>query len=183
MKKMINKYQLLEDLERVRKDGIISEEEYQKERNTILNMKDSPKNNNKPFLGMKENTYIMLMHLSIFAGIIIFGLGLVAPLILWSLNKDNSPEVDRHGKNIFNLLISWTLYSLIIVFLNFTIIFIIIGLPLLLVAVILPFIFIIIAAINASNGIFWKYPLSIPFFSVKKNESTKQSDFQNQNRF
>lgn len=180
---MANKYQLLEDLERLRKAGTISEEEYQNEREKIFNMNANSRENSSAFFGMKENTYLMLMHLSLFAGIITLGLGLIAPIILWAIYKDNSSEVDRHGKNIFNMMISWAIYTCIAMVLNYTIILAIIGLPLLIILLVLPAIFIIIASINAEKGIFWEYPLSIPFFATQKDNYQKNMNDRNNSSF
>lgn len=54
------------------------------------------------------------IHLSTFLRFIIpFG-NFIGPLILWVANKDKSPFIDAHGKQIINFQISILLYSLII---------------------------------------------------------------------
>lgn len=156
-----NKYTLLENLENLRRAGTISEEEYQREREKIMDS-DTPRSNGD--LGMAENTYLMLMHLSQLAGYIVPLLGYIAPVIMWAVNKDKNESVDRHGKNILNFILSWIIYYCVagILFL------LLIGFPILLALIILQVIFIIIASIKANNGEYWKYPLSIPFFQVNK---------------
>lgn len=39
---------------------------------------------------------------------------------------------------------------------------------------ILGIIFPIIGTVKAANGILWKYPLSIPFFSISTNETSEE---------
>lgn len=113
-------------------------------------------------LGMEQNTYLMLMHLSQLAGMIIAGLGFVLPIILWATNKDKDAEIDRHGKNILNFIISWFIYYAV----SAILIFVLIGIPLLIVLGFMQLIFIIIASVKANSKEFWKYPLTIPFFKV-----------------
>ena len=82
---------------------------------------------------------------------------LLAPrLLICSL-----PELDSHGKVIANWVISALIYGFVFVMLSF----ILIGIPLLWLLGFLSLIFPIIAAIKASNGELWPYPLSFTFFS------------------
>ncbi len=152
------KYEDLKMLDELRTKGSITEEEYQREKSKILNQQDNVfgKANAKPLFGMQENTYLMLMHLSQFSGLILPLLGFVAPILMWILNKKNNPNVDLHGKNIANFMISYFLYCVILAIT-------IIGIPLLLIVGILYIIFVIIGALRANNGIYWKYPMTIQF--------------------
>ncbi|MDP5209012.1 DUF4870 domain-containing protein [Microbulbifer sp. 2205BS26-8] len=113
----------------------------------------------KPW-GLKRNTFLMLLHLSQLAWIIIPGAGFVLPVIMWATTKDHCSEVDRHGKVIFNWMLSLFLYSIACTIL----ILIGIGLLGLLVLALLNIVFILIGAVRANDGIFWRYPLSIGFF-------------------
>lgn len=127
-----------------------------------MNSQNSQKNG----LGdLRENTYIVLMHLSQFAGFLIPLLGFVLPIVLWLVNGKDYPNIDKHGKNIANFMISMIIYMAIAGAFCFTIIGLIIGIPMLIVLGIIQIIFIIVAAVKANNGEYWKYPLSITFFS------------------
>ncbi len=117
--------------------------------------------NEKPW-GMEQNTYCMLLHLSQFAGFAFPGLGLAMPIVMWATNKDSFPEIDRHGKVVFNWIISSIIYYIICVILML----VVIGFVLIFVVAILSFVFTIIGAIKANEGKVWRYPLSIPFFKV-----------------
>lgn len=113
-------------------------------------------------LGMELNTYLMLMHLSQFAGYVVPILGFIAPIVMWAINKDKSAEVDRHGKNILNFIISWVIYA----FVSALLVLVLIGIPLLILLGVMQIVFIIMATIKANGNEFWKYPLTIPFFNV-----------------
>jgi len=153
----MEKYDDLKKLEDLRERGAISEEEFKREKDRILN---SDTYYRKDVGGMNINTYLILMHLSQFAGFIVPGLGFIAPVVMWVVNKDN-PEVDKHGKNILNFMISMIIYAIA----SAILILLIIGIPMLIAIAVIEIVFIIIAAVKAANGEYWKYPLSIPFFS------------------
>jgi uncharacterized Tic20 family protein len=160
----MDKYDELRKLEELKAQGAISEEEFQQEKRRILNP-CSYGNDRRGLGGIQKDTYIVLMHLSQFAGFLVPGLGFILPIVLWLVNAKEYPEVDRHGKNITNFMISMLIYATIAGIFCITIIGIVIGLPMLIIIAILEIVFIIIAAIKASNGEYWKYPLSITFFS------------------
>ncbi len=111
------------------------------------------------YWGMPLNTYCMLIHLSQLTSIIVPGLGLILPIVMWAVNKDKHQDIDMHGKVTVNWLISLFIYSLICGLLTL----IIIGMFGLIILAILNFIFAIVAAIKANKGELWVYPLSITF--------------------
>lgn len=109
---------------------------------------------------VSSNNWAMMIHLGQFAhGVAPLG-GIVAPILVWQLKKDEHPEIDEHGKNVVNWIVSQFLYSIVAGILAFFIV----GIPLLLALVIVSMIFPIIGAIKASNGIVWRYPGTIRFF-------------------
>lgn len=152
------KYEDLKILDELREKGSISEEEYQREKEKLLNDNGNSFSNSakKPLFGLEENTYLMLMHLTQFAGAIIPLAGFVVPILMWTLNKDGNARVDMHGKNIVNAMISYAIYA---VALCITII----GIPLAAVLGVLYAVFVVIAAVKANSGEFWKYPFIIHF--------------------
>ena len=101
-------------------------------------------------------TWGMLCHLSALAWFLPFG-HVLGPLMVWLLKKEDHPFIDEQGKESLNFQISMTIYG----FIAGLSIFIGIGI------VLLPVIFIadigltIIAAIKASNGEDYRYPLTI----------------------
>jgi len=83
----------------------------------------------------------------------------IGPLIIWLLKKDESAYVDYHGKEYFNFLISYFIYSLI----SGILVIILIGGILLGIIAILVFIFTILAAVKAYEGEPYQIPLVIRF--------------------
>lgn len=126
---------------------------------------DSQNNQNNGLGGVQEDTYIVLMHLSQFAGFLIPGLGFLLPIVLWLVKGKDYPNIDKHGKDIANFMISMIIYMAIAGVLCLTIIGLVIGIPMFIVLGIIQIVFIIVAAVKANNGEYWKYPLSITFFS------------------
>lgn len=154
------KYQDLKILDELREKGSITEEEYQREKEKILNetsTSTSSSSTAKPLFGLEENTYLMLMHLSQLLGLIIPLAGFVAPVVMWITNKEINANVDLHGKNILNFTISYLIYSAVLAIT-------IIGIPLLLVLGIIYLVFVIMATVRANNGEYWRYPFIIQFF-------------------
>ena len=150
------KYEDLKILDELREKGSITEEEYQREKEKILNDNNSFNVGKKPLFGIMENTYIMLMHLTQFAGVLIPLAGFIVPILMWITNKDNNANVDLHGKNILNFIISFAIYAAVATIT-------IIGIPVAIIIGILYIIFVIIATVKANNGEYWKYPLTIQF--------------------
>jgi uncharacterized Tic20 family protein len=103
--------------------------------------------------------WAFFLHLSILAGFVVPIAGLVVPIAIWQLKKDELPGIDAHGKNAVNWIISAIIYAVVCVIL----ILVIIGIPLLIALGVVAVIFPIVAAIKANNGEVWKYPLSISF--------------------
>ncbi|MEC4726250.1 DUF4870 domain-containing protein [Shewanella sp. D64] len=96
---------------------------------------------------------------SSFAGYFIpFG-SILGPLIVWLTKRDEMPFVDECGRNCLNFKLSLMIYMLISAILMLVGIgFILIGL-----LAIADIVFTIIASIKASEGISYRYPMSIKF--------------------
>lgn len=111
--------------------------------------------------GMETKQFCMLMHLAQFAGYIIPFAGLILPIVMWASNKDQSDEVDRHGKAILNWIISLFVYSIV----TFILVFFFIGIILIFALFALSILFPILGAVKAGNGEYYDYPLAINFIS------------------
>lgn len=85
--------------------------------------------------------------------------GIIAPILIWQLKKAEFPELDIHGKNVANWMISVLIYAAICT----ALLFIFIGIPLFALLGILVVVFPIIGGIKANNGEVWKYPFTITF--------------------
>jgi len=119
----------------------------------------------------KNTSTAFLIHISALANYIFpFG-GVIAPLIIWQVKKDESTYIDEQGKSALNFNLSFALYSFIVGFGIFSTFFFhfpnFIGLfgSISLVAIIeiIRFIFIVMAAIKVNNNEYFKYPLTIQF--------------------
>jgi uncharacterized Tic20 family protein len=111
----------------------------------------------------EERNWAMIAHLAGLAsylGVVPFA-SVIGPLIVWLLRKDTSAFVDEHGKESLNFQITMSIvYTLYVISC-----FMIIGLLL------LPFVvplyalwvlvLVIVAAIKASNGEHFRYPLTL----------------------
>ena len=103
----------------------------------------------------------MLCHISTFFGMIIpFG-NILDPLIIWLIKKEELPFVSDQGKEVLNFQISMVMYLIISVILCF----ILIGIPIVIGLIIFDFIITIIASVNANDGKYYRYPITIHFIN------------------
>lgn len=101
-----------------------------------------------------------LCHASALLGVFVHFPGhLLGPLILWLWKRDESPEIDAHGKEALNFQISMLIYNIVAAFFCL----ILIGFLFLAVLWVLNAIFVIIASVQASDGKFYRYPMTIRF--------------------
>jgi uncharacterized protein len=101
--------------------------------------------------------WAMFIHLSQLAGYMAPLVGLILPIVLWQIKKNELPGVDVHGKIVANWIISEILYMVVCIPLAF----ICIGIPLVIALAVVGIVFPIIGGIKANNGEAWPYPLSI----------------------
>lgn len=104
-----------------------------------------------------EKTLGMLAHLLALAGFAVPLGGIFGPLVLWLLKRDQYEYVDFHGKEALNFQISIAIYLLVASLLMF----VLIGFLLFPAILIFNLVCIIIAAINARDGVRHRYPLCI----------------------
>lgn len=108
-------------------------------------------------MDQETKTWAMILHLSVFAGYVVPFAGLIAPILIWQLKKQQLPELDAHGREVTNFLISMFIYGAAAVALSFLLIGIPLALALVVAGVVLP----IMGAIKANNGEFFRYPWMI----------------------
>lgn len=83
----------------------------------------------------------------------------LAPLIIWMIKRDDSAFIDYHGKEYFNFLISYAIYSIV----STILMVLLIGFILIFVVGVMLFVFTIIAAVKAYGGEKYRIPLIIRF--------------------
>jgi uncharacterized Tic20 family protein len=101
----------------------------------------------------------MFLHLSQLINLIIPLGGVIAPIVLWQMKKDEMPALDAHGKMVVNWLISSLIYCAV----SFVLTFVLIGILGFIAIGLMSIIFPIVGGIKANNGELWEYPLTIKF--------------------
>lgn len=107
-----------------------------------------------------EKVWVLLSHLSIF-----LGFPFLLPFIIYLAMKKDSPRVAYHAKESLNFHLSCLLYAII----SFPVAFL---MPILLFLAIIVcgaiglfgIIFAIVAAVKSSDGVAYRYPMTIRFF-------------------
>ncbi len=103
----------------------------------------------------------LFLHLSQLLNFVLPPAGIIAPIVLWQVKKDQMPALDAHGKMITNWLISSPIYAAI----TFVLTFVLIGILGFIALGVVSLVFPIIGAIKANNGELWEYPLTIKFLN------------------
>jgi uncharacterized Tic20 family protein len=103
-----------------------------------------------------DKIWAILSHLSA-----LVGFGLVLPAVVYLAMRKESEYVASNAREALNFHLSLLLYGLCCV----PLIFIVIGIPLLVLICLLSLVLAIVAAIKASDGACYRYPLSIRFVS------------------
>lgn len=123
-------------------------------------------------VSIQERNWGMFAHLSIFLGFIIpFG-SIIAPFIIWQSKKQSFTFAAEHAKEALNFQISLWIYLILGIIIGIVHVLtngndgellIVLGILIFLLEMIYNIIITIIAALKASNGQFFRYPLSIRF--------------------
>lgn len=107
----------------------------------------------------EERTWALAAHLSALVGSVIpFG-NIVAPLVIWLVQKDKMPFVDDQGKEALNFQISVTIYLLACL----PFLLILIGIPMMIAVGLGAVVLMIVAAVQSNEGVRYRYPLTIRF--------------------
>lgn len=100
-----------------------------------------------------------LSHLSAFVAFL--GIpSLIGPLVVWLLRRED-PYVDFHGKEALNFNISFLLYTIV----SAVLIIVLVGLLLLPLVLVSWFVLVIVGAVKAGAGEYYRYPATIRFIS------------------
>lgn len=110
-----------------------------------------------------ERSYAMFMHLTLLLNLTGVGgpISFIAVLIMWLIKKDESPFLDDHGREAVNFQISLFVWGVIF----FIAIFFTCGASALLILAIpvLGAVGMVLAAISANKGEFYRYPMTMRF--------------------
>ncbi len=98
--------------------------------------------------------WAMFIHFSILAGWLVPIGGLIVPVILWQMKKDELPGIVPHAHVVLNWIVTSIVYALICLVLTIVLIgflgFIALGIT--------TIIFAVIGGIKANDGEVWEYP-------------------------
>jgi uncharacterized Tic20 family protein len=117
-------------------------------------------------LSKDARMWAMFCHLAGLAGFVVPVVisGIIAPLVIWQIKKDEHPFIDEHGKEAVNFQISMSLYTLIGSIVCIITCVGMILIPFFIGAVyIIDLVFLLIAAVKANNGERYYYPICIRF--------------------
>jgi uncharacterized Tic20 family protein len=104
----------------------------------------------------------MLCHLSALSLYLGIPFGhLLGPLIIWYWKRAEYPFLDDQGKESLNFQLSMTVYAIVAIML--TVLFL--GFLVLVFIVVAHIVLIIIASVNASKGVTYRYPYTIRFLT------------------
>ena len=104
----------------------------------------------------------MLCHAAALSGVFLHAVGhILGPLIVWLIKRADSPEIDAHGKESLNFQLSMLIYNVVALILCI----VLIGIPILILLYILNIVLVIVASIKASEGVLYRYPLTIRFLT------------------
>ena len=104
----------------------------------------------------------MFCHLSALSGMVGVPLGgILGPLIIWLIKREEIPFVNDQGKEALNFQLSFTIYFIVAGILVFALV----GLLLLPLLAIVNLVYVIIASVKANEGIAYRYPFTIRFFN------------------
>ena len=101
--------------------------------------------------------WAMFIHFSILCGWAVPLAGLIVPIILWQIKKDDLPGIVPHAYIVLNWIVTSLVYGLICFILTFVFIgilgFIALGIA--------TIIYAVVGGVKANNGELWEYPGTI----------------------
>jgi len=149
-------------LQQLREAGALSEDEFQRAKTKLL-AEDEPSARPQPeAAGNPERDsrqWAFFLHLSQYAHLLVPLGGIILPIVLWQIKKDEFPVLDAHGKNVVNWAISMCIFMVVAI----PLCFLLIGIPLVIALVIAGLVCPLIGALKADRGEIWTYPGTITF--------------------
>jgi uncharacterized protein len=110
-------------------------------------------------VGQEVRNTAVAAHLSTFAGLVVpFG-SVIGPLAIWLTRRDRDPFIDQAGREALNFGISIAVYGAVVLIAALMLV----GIPLLIAGVIAWVVLASLAAVKASQGQSYRYPLTIRF--------------------
>ena len=121
------------------------------------------KQRSEPLSEKEENKWAMWAHIITFSNALVPLGNFIGPIVIWQLKKNESEFVTDQAKEALNFQISLIIYLLI----SFLCIFIFIGIFMIIGLVLFSLIIVIVAAVKANDGEYYRYPMCIRLISQK----------------
>ena len=102
----------------------------------------------------ETNQWAMFIHFSILAGWAIPVAGLVVPILLWQIKKDDLPGIVPHA----HIVLNWIVSSLVYAAICFVLMLVLIGFLGFVLLGLITIIYAIIGGLKANEGEVWEYP-------------------------
>ena len=101
--------------------------------------------------------WAMFIHFSLLAGWVIPLAGLIVPILLWQMKKDELPGIVPHAHIVMNWMVTSLVYAMICLVLTL----VLVGIFGFIALAIASIIFAIMGGLKANEGIVWEYPWTI----------------------
>jgi len=108
-------------------------------------------------LERETRQWAMFIHFSLLAGWVVPLAGLVVPILLWQMKKDELPGIVPHAHVVLNWIVTSLVYALI----SLVLMIVVIGILGIIALAIATLIFAIIGGLKANEGKVWEYPGTI----------------------
>jgi len=105
----------------------------------------------------ETNQWAMFIHFSILAGWAIPIAGLIVPILLWQIKKDELPGIVPHA----HIVLNWIVTSIVYAVICFILMFVLIGFLGFIALGLVTVIYAIIGGLKANEGEVWEYPGTI----------------------
>ncbi len=122
-----------------------------------MNEQPPSQNVSDPLAQQWEKSYSVGMHLTTLA--MTFFVPVVPALIMWLIKKDESPFVNDHGREVVNFQLSLVIYGIAAAILTM----IVVGIVVWIAVFVLALVGLIMGAVAAGNGRYFRYPACIRF--------------------
>jgi uncharacterized Tic20 family protein len=104
-----------------------------------------------------DRLWSVLCHLSYFFGLAL--LSFLFPMTVYLVMRTDSPYVTHHAKEALNFHLSLLVYAICCI----PLCFLVVGIPLLVAIGVAGIVCSIVAAVKASDGVYYQYPMAIRF--------------------
>lgn len=112
---------------------------------------------NDPELDRRTRQWAMFIHFSVLASWLVPLAGVVVPVLLWQLKKDELPGIEPHAHVVLNWIVSSLVYGMIC----FLLLFVAVGVLGFFILGLLTVVYSIVGGVKANDGELWAYPGTI----------------------